>query len=208
MPIPQDYADELVRGVLGKIIGVYLGRPFRGLDLRRDLVGSRRGLVLRARAAGRAADRHGRRHLGHVPFARAADYGNNSRPDPGPDRPDLAELPDRAADGAVVGWLGNSTEHTAYMRLKHGIPAPRSGSMALLNGKVVAEQIGRARSSSMAGRWSLPGEPGAGGRPARRARQRQPRWRGHLRRAGSRGDGSAGVRREPDLSRLFDAAVG
>ena len=25
------------------------------------------------------------------------------------------------------GGLGNSTEHTAYMRLKHGISAPRSG---------------------------------------------------------------------------------
>src|SRR5207302_5692376 len=37
--------------------------------------------------------------------------------------------------------LGNSTEHTAYLRLKDGIPAPRSGSIAL-NGTVVAEQIG------------------------------------------------------------------
>ena len=38
------------------------------------------------------------------------------------------------------GGLGNSTEHTALMRLKHRIPAPQSGSIAL-NGKVVAEQI-------------------------------------------------------------------
>ena len=37
--------------------------------------------------------------------------------------------------------MGNSTEHTAYLRLKAGIPAPRSGSIAL-NGQVVAEQIG------------------------------------------------------------------
>ena len=39
------------------------------------------------------------------------------------------------------GGFGNSTEHTAFLRLKHGVPAPRSGSIAL-NGKTVAEQIG------------------------------------------------------------------
>ena len=39
------------------------------------------------------------------------------------------------------GGIGNSTEHTAYLRLKSGIPAPQSGSIAL-NGKIVAEQIG------------------------------------------------------------------
>lgn len=37
--------------------------------------------------------------------------------------------------------MGHSTEHTAYLRLKKGVPAPRSGS-AELNGKVVSEQIG------------------------------------------------------------------
>ena len=39
------------------------------------------------------------------------------------------------------GGIGNSTEHTAYLRLKAGIPAPASGSIAT-NGKTVAEQIG------------------------------------------------------------------
>jgi hypothetical protein len=39
------------------------------------------------------------------------------------------------------GGLGNSTEHTAYLRLKSGISAPQSGSIAL-NSRVVAEQIG------------------------------------------------------------------
>jgi hypothetical protein len=37
--------------------------------------------------------------------------------------------------------MANSTEHTAFLRLKRGIPAPRSGSIEL-NGKTVAEQIG------------------------------------------------------------------
>jgi hypothetical protein len=39
------------------------------------------------------------------------------------------------------GGMGNSTEHTAYLRLKDGVSAPESGSIAL-NGKTVAEQIG------------------------------------------------------------------
>src|SRR5579884_3571332 len=30
MPIPVDYAERVYAGVLGKIIGVYLGRPFEG----------------------------------------------------------------------------------------------------------------------------------------------------------------------------------
>src|SRR6185437_12454403 len=39
------------------------------------------------------------------------------------------------------GGLGNSTEHTAFLRLKQGIKAPDSGSERL-NSKIVAEQIG------------------------------------------------------------------
>jgi len=30
MPIPHDYAERVYAGVLGKITGVYLGRPFEG----------------------------------------------------------------------------------------------------------------------------------------------------------------------------------
>ena len=44
---------------------------------------------------------------------------------------------------SVLWWggLGQSTEHTAYLRLASGIDAPMSGSMEM-NGQVVAEQIG------------------------------------------------------------------
>ena len=53
--------------------------------------------------------------------------------------------------------MGNSTEHTAYLRLKDGVRAPRSGSIAL-NGKVVAEQIG---AQIFIDGWGLiaPGDP-------------------------------------------------
>ena len=30
MPLPSDYVERVYAGVLGKIIGVYLGRPFEG----------------------------------------------------------------------------------------------------------------------------------------------------------------------------------
>ena len=30
MPIPADYEERVYAGVLGKLIGVYLGRPFEG----------------------------------------------------------------------------------------------------------------------------------------------------------------------------------
>ena len=39
------------------------------------------------------------------------------------------------------GGYGTSTEHTAYLNLRSGIPAPRSGSIAQ-NGSTIAEQIG------------------------------------------------------------------
>lgn len=49
-----------------------------------------------------------------------------------------------AREGIGMFWWGGygiSTEHTAYLNLKHGIPAPQSGSMNQ-NGQVLAEQIG------------------------------------------------------------------
>ena len=38
MSIPADYAERIYAGVLGKIIGVYLGRPFEGGQVIFDLV--------------------------------------------------------------------------------------------------------------------------------------------------------------------------
>src|SRR5258706_1553244 len=65
------------------------------------------------------------------------------------------------------GGMGNSTEHTAYMRLKKGIQAPRSGSIAL-NGRVVAEQIG---AQIFVDGWAMiaPGDPQLAADLARRA---------------------------------------
>ena len=49
-----------------------------------------------------------------------------------------------AREGVGMFWWGGygiSTEHTAYLNLKSGIPAPQSGSIRQ-NGKTMAEQIG------------------------------------------------------------------
>src|SRR6476646_11231893 len=65
------------------------------------------------------------------------------------------------------GGLGNSTEHTAFLRLKQGIPAPASGS-ATLNSRVVAEQIG---AQIFIDGWGMvaPGDPQLAADLARRA---------------------------------------
>ncbi|WJH34398.1 ADP-ribosylglycohydrolase family protein [Paenibacillus sp. CC-CFT747] len=49
-----------------------------------------------------------------------------------------------AREGIGMFWWGGygvSTEHTAYINLKNGIPAPQSGSIRQ-NGRIIAEQIG------------------------------------------------------------------
>ena len=37
VPLPEDYVERVYAGVLGKIIGVYLGRPFEGWTYERIL---------------------------------------------------------------------------------------------------------------------------------------------------------------------------
>jgi hypothetical protein len=65
------------------------------------------------------------------------------------------------------GGLGNSTEHTAYLRLKSGVAAPESGSIAL-NSRTVAEQIG---AQIFIDGWAMvaPGDPELAADLARRA---------------------------------------
>ena len=142
MPLPPDYAERVYAGVLGKVIGVYLGRPFEGWPYE----------WIRKRLGDIEYYVHDRLDVplivtddditGTFTFLRALeDHGSG------------ADLSSREVgqtwlnylirERTVLWWggLGNSTEHTAYLRLKNGVEAPESGSMEL-NGKVVAEQIG------------------------------------------------------------------
>ncbi len=142
MPLPQDYTERVYAGVLGKIIGVYLGRPFEGWTYERIsaelgeiwyYVHERFGVPLIVTDDDIS---------GTFTFLRALpDYGN--RRDLTPAQIGQSWLNYLIEKRTILWWggMGNSTEHTAFMRLKQGIAAPRSGSMAL-NGKTVAEQIG------------------------------------------------------------------
>jgi ADP-ribosylglycohydrolase len=168
MPLPKDYLERVYAGVLGKIIGVYLGRPFEGWSHERIMaeLGEINYYV------------HERLNVplivtdddisGTFTFLRALpDYDN--RRDLTPLQIGQSWLNYIIERRAILWWggLGNSTEHTAYMRLKRGIPAPLSGSMEL-NGKVVAEQIG---AQIFIDGWAMvaPGDPALAADLARRA---------------------------------------
>ena len=168
LQIRDDYAERVYAGVLGKIIGVYLGRPFEGWSYERIMreLGEIQYYV---------HDKLGKPLIvvdddisGTFAFVRAmADYGNSL---------DITSKQigqtwlNYLIEGRTVLWwggMGMSTEHTAYLRLKHGISAPESGSMAL-NGKIVAEQIG---AQIFIDGWAMisPGDPERAADLARRA---------------------------------------
>ena len=173
MKFLSDYAERVYAGVLGKIIGVYLGRPFEGWTYERILrelgeiryyVHERHDLPLHNHQLVVTDDDIS----GTFTFLRAlADY--HYSPDLTPAQVGQTWLNYIIENRTILWWggLGNSTEHTAYLRLKEGIPAPRSGSMAL-NGKVVAEQIG---AQIFVDGWGLiaPGDPELAADLARRA---------------------------------------
>jgi ADP-ribosylglycohydrolase len=163
MPIPSDYTERVYAGVLGKIIGVYLGRPFEGWEHDRIIselgeiyyyVNERRDLPLKNNTLVVTDDDIS----GTFTFLRALpDYGNSL--DLTPTQIGQTWLNYIIERRTILWWggLGNSTEHTAYLRLKDGISAPESGSIAL-NSKVVAEQIG---SQIFIDGWAMvaPGDP-------------------------------------------------
>jgi ADP-ribosylglycohydrolase len=168
MSIPHDYTERVYAGVLGKIIGVYLGRPFEGWTYERIM--SELGEVWYYV--------HERRHVplivtdddisGTFTFLRALpDFGNHREVTP--EQVGQTWLNYLIEHRTVLWWggLGNSTEHTAFIRLKNGIPAPQSGSIAT-NGKVVAEQIG---AQIFIDGWAMvaPGDPALAADLARRA---------------------------------------
>ncbi len=210
MTFPPDYAERVYAGVLGKIIGVYLGRPFEGWTHERimeDLgeikyyVHHRHDLPLHNHQIVITDDDIS----GTFTFLRAlSDYDNAL--DITSAQIGQTWLNYIIENRTILWWggLGNSTEHTAYLRLKHGISAPRSGSAAL-NGKVVSEQIG---AQIFVDGWGMicPGDPVLAADFARRA-------------ASVSHDGEAvyGAQViaalvaqafvEPDLNRLIDTAI-
>ena len=114
MTIPQDYVERAYAGVLGKIIGVYLGRPFEGWS--RENIESRLGEVwyyVNEKTGGPliVADDD---ISGTFTFLRALpDYGNSL--DLTPVQIGQTWLNYIIENRSILWWggMGNSTEHTA-----------------------------------------------------------------------------------------------
>lgn len=138
----RKYEELVYAGVLGKVIGVYMGRPFEGWpkaslqkrwgmingyvheDLNKPLIVSDDDIS------------------GTFTFVRALEDSGLYQDTP-PEFFGDTWLNYILENKTILWWggMGLSTEHTAFLRLKEGIPSPASGSIAL-NGKTVAEQIG------------------------------------------------------------------
>lgn len=166
--LPPDYSERVYAGVVGKIIGVYLGRPFEGWTNQRieeqlgDIdyyVHDKVGVPLIVTDDDIS---------GTFTFIRALeDYDYD--PQLTPKQIGQTWLNYLIEGRSVLWWggLGNSTEHTAYLRLREGIDAPQSGAIET-NGKVVAEQIG---AQIFIDGWAMvcPGDPERAADFARRA---------------------------------------
>lgn len=137
-----EYEKQVYTAMLGKVIGVYLGRPYEGWS-KKDI-----------ETKWGAIDRYVHEDQ-KVPLVVADDdiSGTFTFVKILADSGLYADTPERlygenwlnyVLEGQSVFWWGgvaHSTEHTAFLNLKRGIEAPSSGSMAL-NGREVSEQIG------------------------------------------------------------------
>lgn len=163
--IPRDYLERVYSGWLGKIIGIRLGAPIEGWDYWRikEVFGEIDSYPVDYREFAADDDSNG-----PLFFLRALENAS----DPGNMQPqDVAQaLLNYAPFEHGFFWWGGygiSTEHTAYLNLRSGIPAPRSGSIEQ-NGAAVAEQIG---GQIFIDTWGLvaPGQPELAARLARSA---------------------------------------
>lgn len=152
------HAEATYAGVLGKLIGVYLGRPVEGLPYEaiQERFGALDSYVHAAVGAPLVvADDD---ISGTFGFFRAVEESGYADPLT-PAHVGNAWLNAIVPDKTILWWggLGRSTEHTAWLRLKAGFPAPQSGSIAL-NGRTMAEQIG-AQIFIDAFAMTCPGDP-------------------------------------------------
>lgn len=137
--IPEDYIEKVYAGWLGKVIGVRHGGNVEGWtyeQLERTF-GEITGYLHQFKHFAADDDTNG-----PMFFLRALqDYTHTG--DITSEQMGLTWL-NYAPDGHGFFWwggYGKSTENTAYINLKNGIMAPRSGSIQQ-NGTAVAEQIG------------------------------------------------------------------
>lgn len=166
--LAPEIAERIYSGVLGKLIGVYLGRAVEGWrygDIRarfgeiRNFVHHEVGMPLIVPDDDISGS--------FVFFRALEDHGY----DPQLSARQIGEtwLNYIIEERTILWWggMGRSTEHTAYLRLKGGYPAPESGA-SKLNGRGMAEQIG---AQIFIDPWALanPNQPERAARLARAA---------------------------------------
>ena len=154
--------ERVYAGVLGKMTGVYLGRPVEGWSSAR--IEATYGSVDRLAPVVVSDDDIS----GAFTFVRALE--DAGYPAALTESQAATAWLDYLVEGRTTLWwggLGSSTEHTAYLRLRSGIEAPGSGSAAT-NGRRAAEQIG---ARIFADAWGLvhPGDPRRAASDARAA---------------------------------------
>lgn len=136
----QQLLEKLYGGFLGMNVGIRLGAPVEPsiwtVERIQRTYGDIRGYVKEYKHFAADDDANG-----PVFFLRALEDTDGQEPTP----QSVAEAYlNYAREGIGMFWwggLGVSTEHTAYLNLLAGIPAPQSGSIRQ-NGSTVAEQIG------------------------------------------------------------------
>ena len=164
----KPYEELVYAGVLGKVIGVYLGRPFEGWP--KAAIEKKWGMI-----SGYVHEDMGKPLVvaddditGTFTFIRALEDSGLYQDTP-PEFYGDSWLNYTLENQTIFWWggLGISTEHTAYLRLKAGLKAPASGSIAV-NGRTVAEQIGAQIFIDAFG-LVAPGKPRLAARLARHA---------------------------------------
>lgn len=139
--IPKQYPEKIYAGFLGMNIGIRLGAPVEATVWSYERIQKTYG------------DMHNY-VKDYIHFAADDDangpfYFLRALKDDAKEREATPQDVGRAwlnyaREGVGMFWwggYGRSTEHTAYLNLKAGIPAPQSGSIAQ-NGLTIAEQIG------------------------------------------------------------------
>ena len=140
--LDKNFEEKVYAGVLGKIIGVFLGRPFEGWSYERIMkelgpinyyVNEKLDFPLPVSdddITGTFTFLRTFRECNFEKNITAKDIGKTW-------------LNNIIEDKTILWWggKGHSAEDTAFQNLKQGIDAPDSGSIKT-NGKVIAEQLG------------------------------------------------------------------
>lgn len=135
----KEYLERIYAGWLAKIIGIRYGAPVEGWTYEKikNIYGELTDYPVDYREFAADDDSNG-----PLFYLRGLEDGGHG-----------AEMTAQDVANALLnyapyehgffwwGGYGTSTEHTAYLNLRSGIPAPRSGSIAQ-NGSTIAEQIG------------------------------------------------------------------